>query len=260
MATIRKKMKMRDRERGKEEQPLDVEALKEQLSHEVALGVSGLALVLKQKRPVSYVCWSRAVSELALSEGRRHQLEGARALWKYLIRVPAVAALHKASVEAQKERLKGVLPPGTQLDVHMPDHCGSPWPKIELSARLDFQQGKEGLLESAPVEAQLHYEATDAHSASEEAERLRTTNERVTLVEPGRVVVKVWSLNEAYTFASTRLEPLRRSHTGRIYDKLSVRGRKGERIFLEEFRVAAECGELDKLRARLMPARKPGSP
>src|SRR5262245_4302698 len=133
-------MKMRDRGRGKsqsrlpsrkEEETLDVEALKEELSREVALGVSGLALVRDQNRPVSYMGWSQAVAELARSERRRYPLEGTRALWKYLISVPAIAALHKASVEAQKERLRGVLPPGTQLLVHMPDHCKFPWPKVE---------------------------------------------------------------------------------------------------------------------------------
>ena len=53
------------------------------------------------------------------------------------------------------------------------------------------------------------------------------------------LVVNVKSLNHAYTTASLRLQPNRRSHGGRVYDHIALRLEKGFKP-LETIRVEHE--------------------
>ena len=55
------------------------------------------------------------------------------------------------------------------------------------------------------------------------------------------LVVNVKSLNHAYTAASLRLQPNRRSHGGRVYDHLAVKQDKDFKP-LEAIRVEQEKG------------------
>ena len=66
-------------------------------------------------------------------------------------------------------------------------------------------------------------------------------------IEKGCIYAGVQSLNHAYTTASLRLEPHRRSHGGRVYDHLALRGEDGNWGTLESIRVKKERLAREKL-------------
>jgi hypothetical protein len=57
------------------------------------------------------------------------------------------------------------------------------------------------------------------------------------------VIVKVGSLNQAYTKSSLRLEPERQSHGGRTYDALFWIDPQGNQVTLGKIRDDVECGK-----------------
>ena len=69
---------------------------------------------------------------------------------------------------------------------------------------------------------------------------MRIDVERI-IVEKDVVTIRVDSLNQAFTVASRRLQPERRSHGGRIYDHI-VHVRGHVRTRLEEIRRKVESG------------------
>ena len=70
---------------------------------------------------------------------------------------------------------------------------------------------------------------------------MRIDTERVK-VEGDHVIVQVDSLNQAYTVAARRLQPERRSHSGRIYSFFLFVAEDGSTQLLERIRAKVEEG------------------
>ena len=123
-----------------------------------------------------------------------------------------------------------------------------------------MRRGKSGRLECCPVGATLTYLVEDLHSLQEEADLIGVSSSWLQIEAcshpafTGQVYVEVRSLNQAYTLASRRLQPHRRSHTGNIYDKISWTPPTAEPLLLGEVRLLVESGEWNKKRQQVAPA------
>lgn len=106
---------------------------------------------------------------------------------------------------------------------------------------LWMRSGKGGHLECCDCPAEVTIQAPEVFNPIREADIMEIDPQRISI---GRncVTVRVDSLNQAYTVASRRLEPHRRSHGGRIYDHLIHAGRE-KRTLLEEIRRQVEKGD-----------------
>lgn len=99
---------------------------------------------------------------------------------------------------------------------------------------LLMKPGKGGRLECCDCEAVVTIRVPEIHFPVREADIMEVDVGRITLGD-GVVIVRVDSLNQAYTVSSRRLEPARRSHGGRTYDHVVHVG-KGRRTPLETIR------------------------
>lgn len=114
---------------------------------------------------------------------------------------------------------------------------------VTLEAPLYMKPGKASRLECCDATANVRIRVTEAYSAEREADIARVPQDQIS-ISKDVVTVQVESLNQAYTVASRRLEPERRSHGGRAYDHmLYVQGR--HRYTLEEIRQKVESGTWD---------------
>ena len=112
---------------------------------------------------------------------------------------------------------------------------------VQLLGQLQMRPGKADRLECCDVQAEVTMRPSTIYLASREADITRMPEDDVTVDEKS-VRVRVKSLNQAYTVASRRLEPDRRSHGGRVYDHL-IHVRPGHRTLLEDIRRRVEAGD-----------------
>ena len=111
---------------------------------------------------------------------------------------------------------------------------------VTLNDELNMRPGKAGRLECCPVKSEVAIRVQNPHSDQREADIMRIDPDAVKIKDKV-IIVQVDSLNQAYTVASRRLEPKRRSHGGRTYDRfLYVQGK--DRIPLEHIRIRVESG------------------
>jgi hypothetical protein len=118
----------------------------------------------------------------------------------------------------------------------------SPWRvTVRLVGQLEMKPGKADRLECCDVRADVRIQVSTCYPVEREADVMRIDADRIS-VEEGVVTARVDSLNQAYTVASRRLEPERRSHGGRTYDRY-VLMRSNERLLLERIRQRVEAGD-----------------
>jgi len=164
------------------------------------------------------------------------------ALWTFLVSDPEMGRLRTEWLETVDESLKAVLPKGTTLYVQIAGLPASAWPEVVLDEQLGMQRGKSGRLECSKVKGRLILTGLSVLSVGEEANTFRVQDDCVELLGKGEVQVKVVSLNQAYTFASRRLEPNRMSHTGRIYSKMYLTRDEFGGCSLDRVRAEVDAG------------------
>ena len=109
---------------------------------------------------------------------------------------------------------------------------------VETQEPLFMRHGKGGRLECCDCQARVTIPLDHVESLDRESDIMRVEKGRIA-IEGTRVIVRVDSLNQAYTVASRRLQPTRRAHGGRTYDHLVyVSGER--RMLLEELRTQVE--------------------
>jgi len=233
-------------------QRLDVASLNNRLGRHLELGLTAIDKVVADGRPLCFTTWVREIERASSPLDDPKTAPRPDVLWKLLMKDPDIAAVYEQSLREAQDALGSVLSPGARLTIEITGVDKERWPEVRLEAPLRFVAGKDGRLECAPVQARVTFTVKDLQSRVEEAARIGADLEDVQVFpDQRRVEVRVESLNQAYTVSSTRLEPQRRSHTGRIFAKLAWVTGGMMNISLEEIRTAAESGEWAKRRADL---------
>jgi len=232
----------------------------ESIPNLVRQGLQGVASVVLSDRPLCYSTWRQTLDTRGLIEDPMPGAEFFESLWKFLMQVPQVGVVHELSLDRSRKSRRDVLPAGSRLSIDLDyEHRARP-PQISLRGGLSMRRGKSGRLECCPVDATLSYFVEDLHSLQEEADLIGVSTSWVQIEASshpaltGHVFVEVRSLNQAYTLASRRLQPHRRSHTGNIYDKICWTPPTAEPLLLEEVRLLVESGEWNKKRLQVAPA------
>jgi len=120
--------------------------------------------------------------------------------------------------------------------------------RLHTKARLQMRPGKGHRLECCDCLCEVTIQVDEVFTLTREADIMRIEEKRIELGN-GFVRVQVDSLNQAYTVSSRRLEPKRRSHGGRTYDRLVHIG-KDIRMRLEDIRQLVESGTWPAMLAR----------
>jgi len=211
-------------------------------------------------RPLCFSTWRQALDTRGLIDDPVAGAAFFESLWKFLMQVPQVGVVHELLLDRSKKSRRDVLPAGSMLSIELDyEHRARP-PEVRLRASLSMRRGKSGRLECCPVGAILTYRVEELHSLQEEADLIGVSSSWVRIEAcshpafTGKVHVEVRSLNQAYTLASRRLQPHRRSHTGNIYDKISWVPPTAQPLLLEEVRLLVESGEWNKKRQQIAPA------
>jgi len=89
-----------------------------------------------------------------------------------------------------------------------------------------MQPGKARRLECCDVATELRIPVKNPGKLDVEAAALKV-DEADVKISGNHLIVQVKSLNHAYTAASLRLQPTRRSHSGRVYDHVAFKTAKG---------------------------------
>lgn len=124
---------------------------------------------------------------------------------------------------------------------------GNKPPKDELAAiqlldDLYLRPGRNDRLECCECHCLLQLRPDEVYAKEREMDILGVANEQIKLLDYRLIQIEVPSLNQAYTIASRRLEPERRSHGGNIYEHVVYVGDQ-KRYRLEDIRLAVELGE-----------------
>jgi len=237
-----------------------MKAREESIPELVRQGLRGVATVALSDRPLCFSTWRQALDTRGLIDDPVAGAAFFESLWKFLIQLPQVGVVHELSLDRSRKNLRDVLPAGSKLSIELDYEHRSRPPQLRLRGSLSMRRGKSGRLECCPVGATLTYLVEDIHSLQEEADIIGVSSSVVQIEAcshstfTGQVHVEVRSLNQAYTLASRRLQPHRRSHTGNIYDKVSWVPPTAQPLLLEEVRLLVESGEWTKKRQQIAPS------
>ncbi len=113
---------------------------------------------------------------------------------------------------------------------------------FQLLGDLSMQPGRNDRLECCDCPCLLQLRPDQVYAKEREMDIMGVRIEQIMHLGNSLILIEVPSINQAYTVASRRLEPKRRSHVGNIYEHvLYVNGPK--RCRLEDIRLAVEIGE-----------------
>ncbi len=110
--------------------------------------------------------------------------------------------------------------------------------EAKILEQLFMRPGKARRLECSDVPTELRIPVKTPGKMDMEAAALKV-DEADVKISGSCIVVHLKSLNHAFTKASLRLQPIRRSHGGRVYDHVALRLEKGFKP-LEAIRVENE--------------------
>lgn len=113
---------------------------------------------------------------------------------------------------------------------------------FQLLDDLRMRPGRNDRLECCEVPCLLLLRPNKIHAKVRELDILGVAIEQIKFLDNGLIQIEVPSINQAYTVASRRLEPERRSHGGNIYEHVVYVGNQ-VRHRLEDIRLAVELGE-----------------
>ena len=113
---------------------------------------------------------------------------------------------------------------------------------IQLLDDLLMRPGRNDHLECSDCKCLLQLRVDVVYSTEREMDILGVKYEQIVSLREGVIQVLAPSINHAYTIASRRLEPERRSHSGNIYEHVVYVGDRG-RFLLGDIRLAVEIGE-----------------
>jgi hypothetical protein len=112
---------------------------------------------------------------------------------------------------------------------------------VHLLEDLQLRPGRQDRLECCDCRCDLTLRVPDTFAPERELDMLGVHDDKLLHLGHGLLRVRADSLNHAYTIASRRLEPGRRTHGGSAYTHL-VFVDKDRRILLEDIRIGAEHG------------------
>lgn len=107
---------------------------------------------------------------------------------------------------------------------------------------LFMRPGRNDRLECCDCRCLLHLRPEDIYPIEREIDILRVDREQIIELDEGLIKIEVPSINQAYTVASRRLEPDRRTHGGNVYEHVVHVG-NAARNRLEAIRLSVELGE-----------------
>jgi hypothetical protein len=124
--------------------------------------------------------------------------------------------------------------------------AGNKPPQEELAAfqllgDLSMQPGRNDRLECCDCPCLLQLRPDQVYAKERELDIMGVRIEQIKHLGNRLILIEVPSINQAYTVASRRLEPERRSHGGNIYEHVVYVG-ENQRRRLEEIRLAVELG------------------
>lgn len=240
--------------------PTDLNAYGRNLAQLLLIGGVQLEVLAGRRDRVTFKVWAEAVAVdarkrgLAISDG---QLDW---LWEALTTEPRVARELRGRIVSGEEEWKGqepvlALKPGAELGLFLKPFTAFGAPvlalppearpecMITLRSALMMQPGKATArrFECCDVECEVDIRVEKPGTDEQEAVLMKLEPDEVK-VKDGRVLAHARSLNHAFTVATRRLRPHRRSHGGRAYDH--VAWHKGNQwVTLESIRSAVEAGK-----------------
>lgn len=137
----------------------------------------------------------------------------------------------------------------------------TPRVSVMTTAPLSLRPGKADRLECCDAACEVTIQIEKSLGKEREADVMRVTLEDIVSLSDTCVRVKAKSLNQAYSIASRRLEPERRGHGGRTYDRFLYVDREARRaILLEEIRLKleTESWEVPKPKCENQPSSRVG--
>ncbi len=240
--------------------PTDLNGHGRNLAQLLLIGGVQLETMAQHVERVTFNVWSAEVKKDAEKRGlvlKHGQVEW---LWDALTLEPRVARELGSCILSRDEEWKNqepiaVLKAGEELGLFLKpfSSLASAWAPvsstqcpqaiIKLCATLKMVPRKmvARRFECCDVECVVEITVDEAGTIEQEEALMKVEPGDVTIAE-SRVIVKVLSLNHAYTVVSRRLEPHRRSHGGRSYDHIAW-CHDNKWISLESIRCDVEAGD-----------------
>jgi len=227
----------------------------------VMSGIQWLAYLDRNERDIHFVEWSKLIWA---ARGEHSDLSADQLIWVWdtLTMEPMIQkALGEKLVPLDEDWRKldaiKVLPARSRFGIFFKAfrYYGQPVlplrsalipdAEAEVLTDLYMKPGKGRRLECQDVLTGLELRIKELGSKAAEAAALKVPEKDIEIID-GRLFVRVKSLNHAYTKASLRLEPHRRSPGGRVYDHVALK-EKGGYVALEEIRAKFEKALWEKL-------------
>ena len=158
--------------------------------------------------------WEAIISEPEIKKKFSNQIRSIEDDWKMLDPIECLPAKSLLGVFLKNLSTLGYPVMPISQDI-------KPDAELEILQPLSMKPGKAGRLECCDVRTRLNLGINPLESVEAEAAVLKVDKENIE-IQDNCVIVEVKSLNHAYTTASLRLEPYRRSHGGRIYDHIAL--------------------------------------
>ncbi len=113
---------------------------------------------------------------------------------------------------------------------------------FQLLDDLFMQPGRNDRLECCDCPCLLQLRPDEVYTKERESDIMGIDMEQIKFLGKGVIQVEVPSINQAYTVASRRLEPKRRSHGGNVYEHVVYADEQRDHR-LENIRLLVELGE-----------------
>ena len=224
-------------------------------------GLHWLNVIAKNENEIRFPKWAKLIKD---ARGKSDDLTLAKLqwLWESITKEPGIMnylGSRLISLDNEWKQIEpfGCLPVNSRFGIFFKNFQSNDVPlltlpkelqpdaEIVISEPLKLRPGKAQKLECCDVKARLELQPDHLGPRNVEAAALKVEINDVT-INNGYINVNVKSLNHAYTKASLRLEPQRRSHGGRIYDHIAYKD--GENLIsLEKIRYDHEKQRWNKM-------------
>ena len=218
-------------------------------------GVFWLNRLAKKEKPLRFSNWAKLMKD-ARGEKDKQFLEKLKWLWETLSSEPDIHKTFGSRIISLDEEWKKLdstecLPVKSRFGIFLKGfrkygYPALPIPKVIkpdaealILEPLYMKPGKARRLECCDVSTKLEISLPNVGSKEGEAIAFKVETDDID-IEKNCAKVSVRSLNHAYTKASLRLEPHRRSHGGRVYEHVALIDENGDFIPLEKIRDEVE--------------------
>ncbi len=208
----------------------------------VGAGLYWLNVLAGDEKALRFSQWARLMIK---ASGKEETLTSQKLewLWKSVTSDPDLDRFFGDRIVSLEEEWKQMetvecLPAGSRFGIFFKDLKSYGHPVLplrldlipdaeaEIFEPLHMRPGKARRLECCDVPTRLHISVKNPGNVDAEAAALKVDRTDVE-IKGESIIVNVKSLNHAYTKASLRLQPSRRSPGGRVYDHVAMRMERG---------------------------------